>query len=255
MSSPYKKSRLNLPDRPKAPAAAPEPVDPRESSRSRRRLFVMVGLTALIAIVVATLYYFNFLPHPSYSNADFGIETYQSTYDYDGDGVDDQTDILLSARAYLATHPSYKSAYYASGYPDDGYGVCTDVVAFALYGAGYNLMELVDADIRAYPEAYDIETPDKNIDFRRVDNLYVYLNRHAEPLTTDRRDLAAWQGGDIVVFQDHIGIVADQRNRNGLPFLIHHYSPLQATYEEDVLGRFNQDYIIGHYRIHPPTTE
>lgn len=49
-------------------------------------------------------------------------------------GVDDQTDILNSTREYIATKPKYKSKYYNSGYSDDEYGVCTDVIAFALLG-------------------------------------------------------------------------------------------------------------------------
>ena len=67
------------------------------------------------------------------------IPAYVSELDQDGDGIDDQTDILQSAWEYLATRPEYKSRYYDGGYPDDGYGVCTDVVAFALKGAGYDL--------------------------------------------------------------------------------------------------------------------
>ena len=45
--------------------------------------------------------------------------------DADGDGVDDQTDVLDNALAYVDTRPKYKSRYYQTGYPDDGYGVCT----------------------------------------------------------------------------------------------------------------------------------
>ena len=64
------------------------------------------------------------------------IPAFYSTVDADGDGVDDQTDMLDNALAYVDTRPKYKSRYYQTGYPDDGYGVCTDVVAFALKGAG-----------------------------------------------------------------------------------------------------------------------
>ena len=67
--------------------------------------------------------------------------------------MDDQLDILNGALAYVSTHPKYKSRYYETGYPDDGYGVCTDVVAYALKNAGYDLQTLVDADIREHPEA------------------------------------------------------------------------------------------------------
>ena len=43
--------------------------------------------------------------------------------DKDGDGIDDQADILQSALDYIAAKPKYKSKYYQTGYPDDGYGV------------------------------------------------------------------------------------------------------------------------------------
>lgn len=211
-----------------------------------RKPVPVIALTVLAIIVVGLLYSFNLIPHRRYTNADFGIADYHSSTDRDGDGVDDQTDILESALAYLATNPQYQSKYYATGYPDDGYGVCTDVVAQALKGAGYDLMALVDADIRAHPEAYDVDIPDANIDFRRVKNLQVYFSRHAQRLSPNLNDTYEWQGGDIVIFPDHIGIVSNYRNRDGIPFLLHHYSPFQSTYEEDALGRYQ---IIGHYRI------
>ena len=66
----------------------------------------------------------------------------------DKDGIDDQTDILNNARDYIKTKPKYKSKYYTTGYPNDEYGVCTDVVAFALKNAGYDLMNLVNEQIK-----------------------------------------------------------------------------------------------------------
>ncbi len=214
----------------------------------KAKVAVIVAVCAVAVIAVYVLYVLNVLPHRRYSNGDFGIETYMSAVDMDGDGVDDQTDILESVRAYIGTKPKYKSKYYASGYPDDGYGVCTDVVAFGLRGAGYDLMELVNEDILADPASYSVTSPDKKIDFRRVRNLRVYFERTALPLTTDLSKIEEWQGGDIVVFEDHVGVVSDARNRKGVPFLIHHASPSQLRYEEDVLGRYDGR-IVGHYRI------
>lgn len=207
---------------------------------------VKILSAVIIFLIVGVLYGVNLIPHRKYTNADFGIQTYRSSHDQDQDSLDDQTDLLQSARAYLATKPRYQSKYYATGYPDDGYGVCTDVIAQAFKGAGYDLRELLDQDVHARPEAYDINVLDKNIDFRRVKNLAVYLRNHAISLTTDLDDISEWQGGDIVVFPDHIGIVSDHRNRHGRPYLIHHYSPFQTSYEEDALGNYQ---IIGHYRI------
>ena len=118
---------------------------------------------------------FNVIPHRQFTNEDFGIETYKSSVDKDGDGIDDQTDFLQSVRSYIATKPKYKSKYYRTGYPDDGFGVCTDVIAFGLRGAGYDLMELVNADIKANKKMYQLDVVDKNIDFRRVNNLRIFF--------------------------------------------------------------------------------
>ena len=215
----------------------------------KRPLRLLLFFLILLGCALYMLKTFHLLPEKTYTAADFGIQVYTSTVDKDGDGIDDQTDILTNVRAYTATEPKYKSKYYAAGYPDDEYGVCTDVVAQGLLHAGYDLMELVDADIAARPEAYStIEKADKSIDFRRVRNLNVYFKEHALSLTCDLSDIGAWQGGDIVVFNKHIGIVSDKRNKDGIPYLIHHANPYQLRYEENTLMD-KQDTIIGHYRI------
>lgn len=154
-----------------------------------------------------------------------GIKSVQSVSDKDHDGINDQEDILQGALRYIETKPKYKSRYYAGGYSDDEYGVCTDVVAFALKNAGYDLMGLIQEDIAESPEKYSIETPDANIDFRRVRNLDIYFKNNAASLTTDVSEIDEWQGGDIVVFENHIGIVPDRRNEHGVPYVIHHESP------------------------------
>lgn len=210
-----------------------------------RRVLIFGAVT--VVILVGILYKLNVIPHSYYYNSHFGIMTYKSDVDMDGDGVDDQTDILQGVRSYIATRPKYKSVYYAGGYPTDEYGVCTDVVAQGFLNAGYDLRELVSADIAEAPEAYNIKTPDSNIDFRRVRNLKVFFERHAISLTTDVSDIEEWQGGDIIIFRDdHIGIISDRRNGNGTVFIIHHGSPMQVGYEQDILE--GRDDIVGHYR-------
>ena len=154
---------------------------------------------------------------------------------------------MESAKAYVATEPIYESKYYAGGYPDDGHGVCTDVVAQALLGAGFDLQDLLQEDVKNHPENYTISQPDSNIDFRRVPNQNVYFQNHAISLTTAPSKLEEWQGGDIVVFQRHIGIVSDRRNKDGIPYLIHHYSKRQTNYEQDALLKWGE--IVGHYRM------
>lgn len=190
---------------------------------------------------------FNVIPHKSFDNTYFGIETYKSDKDKDNDGIDDQTDILNGVREYISTNPKYQSKYYDTGYSNDYYGVCTDVVAFGLLNAGYDLMELVNQDILENRNLYPIEQVDKKIDFRRVKNLEVYFKHHSISLTTEIKDIKEWQGGDIVIFESHIGIVSDKRNKRGIPFVIHHANPYQIRYEEDILEYRND--IVGHYRV------
>lgn len=212
-----------------------------------KNIIIVCICLLIILFIIYVLYIFNYIPHKKYTNKDFNIKTYISEIDLDKDGIDDQTDILNNVRKYIKNKPKYKSKYYNTGYPNDKYGVCTDVVGFGLLEAGYNLMELVNQDILNNKEQYHIETIDKNIDFRRVRNLLIYFKNNAIALTTDIHDIGNWQGGDIVIFQNHIGIVSDKRNKNGIPFIIHHASPFQLQYEEDIL---NDDYeVIGHYRI------
>lgn len=117
----------------------------------------------------------------------------------------------------------------------------------ALRYAGYDLMVLVEEDIRDHPEDYDVNAADKNIDFRRVRNLAIYFRKNAKSLTTDISDTTEWQGGDIVIFQNHIGIISDRRNKNGVPYVIHHNGVWQTRYEQDILE--SRDDLIGHYRV------
>lgn len=220
---------------------------------------IMIAAAAVILLIIifhseiTGLFRLFFGGSKTYSNADFGIADYISPKDTDGDGIDDQSDILAGARNYIAKRPIYESKYYEGGWPTDNCGVCTDVVANALKNAGYDLQELVDMDIRSAPSEYDKDCGDRNIDFRRVRNLLVYFKRHATSLTTDTKEISEWQGGDIVVFKGHIGIVSDRRNDKGTPLLIHHGGSngegcrARPNYEEDVLDLRND--IVGHFRM------
>ncbi|MBR4122299.1 MAG: DUF1287 domain-containing protein [Erysipelotrichaceae bacterium] len=208
-----------------------------------KKLFLLLVLLAAGFF----LWYFRLLPQPYYSDADFGIETFVSGHDEDGDGIDDQLDILESAKAYLDSDPVYKSKYYDDGYPDDQYGVCTDVVAFALLNSGYDLKELVNEDVLANRGDYAIDVVDANIDFRRVRNLKIYFEHNWLSLTTDLTQIAEWQAGDIVTFKGHIGILSDRRDRDGIPYVLHHAGYIQLGFEEDILP-YRED-ITGYYRI------
>lgn len=199
---------------------------------------IIIGIITILLIII--------LPEHKYNNDYFNISTYISSVDKDNDFIDDQTDILNNAKKYVQTNPKYKSKYYSTGYPNDEYGVCTDVVGFALKDAGYDLMTLVNEDVKLHKERYNIKIIDKNIDFRRVSNLNIYFKYNSISLTLNPKEIAKWQGGDIVVFKKHIGIISDKRNSKGINYVIHHSHPFQINYEEDILEKYE---IIGHYRI------
>lgn len=216
---------------------------------AKRRLIIAASVTlALLIVALGTVLAVKEMTRVHYSS-DFGFEDMRSALDADGDGVDDYTDIKDGALAYIATDPVYGSKYYAGGYPDDGQGVCTDVIWNAFAAAGYDLKSLVDRDIAESPDAYlEIEKPDPNIDFRRVRNLRIFFERNAESLPLDFKNPSDWQPGDIVVFEGHIGICSDKRNFRGVPYLIHHGNIVSGAVEADEMRYFT---VVGHYRWHP----
>lgn len=166
--------------------------------------------------------------------------------DRDEDGLKDLADIVEGARLDAQNKPRYKDGYYSGGYPPDDEGVCTDVVWRAFKNAGYMLKDMVDEDIRNHTGLYPRVggRPDPNIDFRRIQNLIVFFGRYAETLTTelipgDVENLYQWQGGDIIIFlepYEHIGILSDKRDEDGVPYLIHNGGPY--TKEENILPMF-----------------
>jgi len=213
----------------------------------------MLVVVGLLVVTYGVLNYYNLIPQKVYSGADFGIEIVLSESDYNQNGIDDYTDILLGARADAENKPKYKSKYYDGGYPPDDEGVCTDVIWRAFQSAGYSLKDMVDEHISSNVELYPrVEgKPDGNIDFRRVPNLKVFFDNCAVSYSLDPNDIEQWQPGDIVIFgknYKHIGIVSDKRNRDGVCYMIHNSG--QPKREEDALLDWERvQGITGHYRF------
>lgn len=210
-------------------------------------IFIVIMAVMFIIAGYAILSFVGLLPERTYTAEDFDIVTVYSELDFNNNGVDDYTDILLGARQDAKNHPTYDGSYYAGGYPPDNIGVCSDVVWRALKNAGYSLRDMVDNDIVNRPEAYPlIEKRDNNIDFRRVRNLRIFFDEYAVALTLDVNEIEEWQPGDIVIFgkDKHIGIISDKRNKKGQPYVIHNGGQLRR--EEDYLERGN---VTGHYRF------
>ncbi len=217
-----------------------------------KKLIILAAMTLILAASVA-------LAFTVYRNSricsaeDFGFSDLVSPNDADGDGIDDYRDMVEGARAYIATNPYYESAYYAGGYPNDGKGVCTDVIWQAFKAAGYDLKGMVDADIDARHDDYfgPDGVSDSNIDFRRVRNLLVFFRAHAQELTVSTSDPEDWMPGDIVIYDGHIALCSDKRNGFGLPYIIHHGNPKDGAVEANELTTTGYGKIIAHFRFNP----
>lgn len=205
-----------------------------------RRLFLFLLLA--VSLILLLLYKGYFLAHfdlltllePITPGPKCKVPQLISNRDNNHNGIADCLDIVAGARQEVERGTVYDSSYY-QGYPPEGKGACTDVIWRAFANAGLDLKQMVDSDIQQNPQLYGAtgDHPDPNIDFRRVANLQIFFQYHSQELTTiiepgNVDNLSNWQAGDIVVFGaplEHIGIISDQRSRNGVPWLIHNAGP------------------------------
>lgn len=192
--------------------------------------------------------------------------------DLNRNGLPDNLDVLDGAYRSLVQRPRYDDRYLPLSYPGgdvpaDQAGRA-DLVIRALREAGYDLQQLVHEDIQAELErvggkvddstlAYPLFTrweqqgSDASIDHRRVVNLYIYLQRHALPVTLEVRGRTSdWWPGDIVVFARggepfHIGIVSDRLGRGGVPRVIDAAPGMGVTQSHSLLAWP----VVGHFRI------
>lgn len=220
-----------------------------QDSRSLKKWIILLAVLLLLSIGISIIKRMIVTDDFFYASKSFGIETQKSPADFNGNGIDDYTDILNGARKDAENHPVYDSRYIEGGWPPDNRGVCADVIWRAFKEAGYDLRAMIDRDIASSLKDYPrIKTPDSNIDFRRVVNLKVFFEKYARHLTLDKTELSEWQPGDIVIFGDnkHIGIVSDKRTKDGICWIIHNGG--QQKREEDYLSRTDME-ITGHYRF------
>lgn len=177
-----------------------------------------------------------------------------SKVDKNENGTADPIDIVNSARKEAKQKTIYIDAYYTGGYPPEGEGVCTDVIWRGFKGINVSIKDLIDKDIEENMAEYKgvLGKQDSNIDFRRVVNQDVFFKRNCILLTTefkenDINNLKEWQPGDIIVFiegYEHIGIISDKRDEEGIPYVIHNSHPSAS---EVKLSWFHNP-IHGHYR-------
>lgn len=179
-----------------------------------------------------------------------------SPQDQNANQIPDAIDLVNGARREVERGTIYDASYYAKGYPPEGRGACTDVIWRAFREAGYDLKAMLDEDIKANPEVYGStgKNPDPAIDFRRVKNLQVFFSCYGQELTSEVierniENLKQWQPGDIVIFAspyEHIGVVSDQRLKNGIPLVIHNGGPRAS--ETNALQLWPSP-ILYHFRL------
>ena len=187
----------------------------------------------------------------------FQVERVISSQDKDNDSVDDFSDIVQNARAQIGVVTEYDTSYYQNAYPPSNKGACADVIWRTLNEVGYDFKSMIDEDMKKNSDSYKKEpVPDSNINFRRVENIRVFLDKYAQKLTTEvipfeESNLKEWQGGDIVTYAQipgglwHVAVISDKRREDGVPLLIHNYG--RGVKEDDYLLNWPTK-ITGHYR-------
>jgi uncharacterized protein YijF (DUF1287 family) len=173
--------------------------------------------------------------------------------DRDRDGLPDALDLLVGAKKTVVNADAYTreaQGYIAMAFPMGDVprtiGVCTDVVIRAARNAGIDLQKELHDDIRRARAAYPMVkgTGDTNIDQRRVGTLLPYFKRRWESHTSRLDDPAdPLRPGDILLMDtfpsrsgpDHIGIVSDRLDAQGLPLVINNWTEGTVTAEMDLL--------------------
>lgn len=163
--------------------------------------------------------------------------------------------IVAHAREQTTWGTVYDPAYVRLKYPGGDLpkekGVCTDVVIRAWRVVGYDLQKLIHEDKTRRPAAYPKypgqKGADRNIDHRRVKNMVVFFRKYGRELTRDLTKKDQWRPGDLVTWKlpgglDHIGILTDRKNAQGLPYVVHN---IGGTREEDVIAAWQ---VLGHFR-------
>lgn len=153
----------------------------------------------------------------------------------------------------------YDGNYVVISYPNgdvpDDIGVCTDEVVRVYRKLGIDLQKDLHEDIagnfEVYPKKWGLEHPDKNIDHRRVLNLQILFARKGQMLAISQVDAGLYQAGDLVTWMlpgnlPHIGMVTDQRSKDGQrPLIVHNIG--SGPKLEDMLFNYT---VTGHYRYY-----
>lgn len=158
---------------------------------------------------------------------------------------------LVLTKQKVIYDPSYTNIAYPNGDVAADKGVCTDVIIRAYRKLGIDLQKEVHEDMVAnfglYPKKWGLNSPDKNIDHRRVPNLMTFFSRFGTEKKLSK-NILDYQPGDIVCWDLgggilHIGIVSKKKTFFSKRYLIVHNIGAGQVLEDCLF-----DYkIIGHY--------
>ncbi len=165
--------------------------------------------------------------------------------------------LLESAIEQTNLTKGYDPKYVALSYPNGDVpietGVCSDVIIRAFRNTGVDLQREVHEDMSAnfsvYPKKWNLQSPDANIDHRRVPNLQTFFTRKGKslPITQNGAD---YKAGDVVAWDldgkgmTHVGLVSNVYNENTKRHLIIHNIGGGVLAEDKIFDWK----IIGHYR-------
>jgi uncharacterized protein YijF (DUF1287 family) len=170
--------------------------------------------------------------------------------DLDGDGIPDPLDVLIGAKKTVLNGDAYTEGYVDIPYPMGDVprtmGVCTDVIIRAVRNAGLDLQQALHKDIAKSPRSYPMVKGKGNpdIDQRRVATLLPYFKRHWSQRSARLDDPDdPLRPGDIIFMDtfpsrsgpDHIGILSDHVDEQGLPLVINNWTNGTVTAEMDLL--------------------
>jgi hypothetical protein len=176
-----------------------------------------------------------------------------AAHDRDGDGIPDPLDVLIGAKkavinadAYTEEAEGYIGMKYPNGDVPRTMGVCTDVIVRSVRNAGMDLQKELHEDIARAKPAYPMVkgAGDASIDQRRVGTLLPFFKRHWEQHTAKLDDPAdPLRPGDVIFMDtfpkrsgpDHIGIISDRVDDQGLPLVINNWTDGTVTAEMDLL--------------------
>ena len=234
-----------------------EYIGPRPQRPKKQNFF---GGWVIVAIaLVAGIYYGKPLigealaaeKGPTDAQAEFIMEQLESSGGF-------ANGLAAEALRYTGRDVSYDPAYYKIAYPQGDVpaakGVAADLVVRCYRKLGIDLQQEIHEDMkkrfRDYPQLWSAQSPDENIDHRRVQNLQKFFSRKGEVLPAST-DPATYKPGDIVVWvlanaaDMHIGIVVPGPADSGqAPWVVHHPAGGGPKWE-DALFQYQ---ILGHFR-------